>query len=61
MNLSTIPRTLVAALAVAGAFLGLAGTAQAAATAGAVTTVAPVDGPEPVELDEPGLSDLLED
>ncbi|MGW4702733.1 hypothetical protein [Streptomyces sp. NPDC004285] len=61
MNLTTIPRTLVAALAVAGALLGFAGPAQAAATAGAVTAVAPMDGPEPVELDELGLPDLLED
>ncbi|WP_225802375.1 hypothetical protein [Streptomyces sp. NK15101] len=60
MNLTTIPRTLVAALALSGAFLGFAGTAQAA-TAGAVAAVAPMDGPEPVELDELGLPDLLED
>ncbi|MGW8761446.1 hypothetical protein ACWGN5_02970 [Streptomyces sp. NPDC055815] len=62
MNLTALPRTLLAGLAVAGAFLGFAGPAQAAtATAGAVATVAPMDGPEPVELDERGLPDLLED
>ncbi|WP_369143027.1 hypothetical protein [Streptomyces sp. R44] len=62
MNLTSLPRTLLAALAVTGAFLGFAGPAQAApATAGAVATIAPLDGPEPVELDEQGLPDLLED
>ncbi|MER7952594.1 hypothetical protein ABTY59_34900 [Streptomyces sp. NPDC096079] len=62
MNLTALPRTLLAALAVTGAFLGFAGPAQATtATAGAVAAVAPMDGPEPVELDELGLPDLLED
>ncbi|GGS97611.1 hypothetical protein GCM10010222_44130 [Streptomyces tanashiensis] len=60
MNLTTISRTLVAALALGGAFLGFAGPAQAA-SAGAVSAVAPMDGPEPVELDELGLPDVLED
>ncbi|MFI2737971.1 hypothetical protein [Streptomyces sp. NPDC018711] len=62
MNPTALPRTLLAALAVTGALLGFAGTAQAAsATAGAVSAVAPTDGPEPIELDELGLPDLLED
>ncbi|SED82658.1 hypothetical protein [Streptomyces sp. TLI_105] len=69
MNLTTTARTLLAALAVTGAFLGSAGAAHAAgaasapvsATAGAVTATAPMDGPEPVELDELGLPDLQED
>ncbi|MFF8379957.1 hypothetical protein ACF07V_27940 [Streptomyces sp. NPDC015661] len=62
MNLTALPRTLVAALAVTGALLGFADAAQAATTtAGAVAAVAPMDGPEPVELDELGLPDLLED
>ncbi|MFI1656997.1 hypothetical protein ACH4ZU_19130 [Streptomyces sp. NPDC020472] len=69
MNLTTTARTLFAALALTGAFLGSAGAAHAAgavsapasATAGAVTAVAPTDGPEPVELDELGLPNLLED
>ncbi|MER5203195.1 hypothetical protein [Streptomyces sp. NPDC002825] len=62
MNLTTLPRTLLAGLAVTGAFLGFAGPAQAApATAGATAVVAPVDGPEPVEFDELGRPDLTED
>ncbi|MEU0400055.1 hypothetical protein ABZ318_07365 [Streptomyces sp. NPDC006197] len=64
MNLTTT-RTLLAALAVTGALLGSTGAAHAAgalsAPASAVTAVAPMDGPEPVELDELGLPDLLED
>ncbi|MFJ7064664.1 hypothetical protein [Streptomyces sp. NPDC101115] len=60
MNLTTASRALVTAVALAGGVLGFAATAQAApATATAVA--AHEDGPEPVELNELGLPDLLED
>ncbi|MFF8598796.1 hypothetical protein ACF065_07790 [Streptomyces sp. NPDC015232] len=66
MNLTTTSRGLLAALALAGGLLALTGTAAHAApvmTAPALTAqaVALDDGPEPVELNELGLPDLLED
>lgn len=65
MNLTTTSRGLVAAVALTAGLLALGGTATAhaasTATATAVAAVSHEDGPEPVELDELGLPDLLED
>ncbi|MEV5968553.1 hypothetical protein [Streptomyces sp. NPDC051921] len=62
MNLTTTSRALVAALALTGGLLGFASAAQAATPgAAAANAVTLEDGPEPLELDEEGLVDLLED
>ncbi|MFI8518871.1 hypothetical protein ACIGEZ_13740 [Streptomyces sp. NPDC085481] len=62
MNLTTTPRALVAALAVAGAALGFASAAEAAPTVEtSATTLAHAADQEPVELNEDGHPDLGED
>lgn len=64
MNLTTTSRGLVAAVALTAGLLALGGTATAHAASTATATTVAVsheDGPEPVELDELGLPDLLED
>ncbi|WP_370414303.1 hypothetical protein [Streptomyces fradiae] len=63
MNLTTTSRGLVAALALTTGLLAFGGTATAYAATPATTATAVVleDGPEPVELNELGLPDLLDD
>ncbi|MCX2180973.1 hypothetical protein KV205_10575 [Streptomyces sp. SKN60] len=60
MNLTTTSRGLVAALALTAGLLAFGGTATAYAATTA-TAVVLEDGPEPVELNELGLPDLLDD
>ncbi|GAA2787082.1 hypothetical protein [Streptomyces showdoensis] len=64
MNLTTLPRVLVSALALTGAALGFAAqTAQATApeSADASVTHRVAEDPEPVEVGEDGRADLSED
>ncbi|MFD0370625.1 hypothetical protein [Streptomyces sp. NPDC059071] len=61
MNLTTTTRSLVAAVALAGGVLGFAAATAQAAPASATAVAHAEDGPEPVELNELGLPDLLED
>ncbi|MFC8505012.1 hypothetical protein ACFU3J_00565 [Streptomyces sp. NPDC057411] len=65
MNLSTIPRVLVSALALAGAAVGFAAQtaqpAQAAPASAEATATVQADEPEPVEIGEDGKPDHTED